>query len=42
MPVTRSRERLSVILPLIFRRLVLREQPPCEPADIEMQVIARE
>jgi len=42
MPVTRTRERLSVIVPLIFRRLVLRESPPCDPADIEMQVIAPE
>jgi len=42
LPVTRSRERLSVIVPLLFRRLVLREPPPCSPADIEMQVIAKE
>ena len=42
MPVTRSRERLSVIVPLVFRRLVLREPPPCDPADIHMQVVASE
>jgi hypothetical protein len=42
MPVTRTRERLSVIVPLIVRRLVLREPPPCQPADIQMQVITPE
>ena len=41
-PVTRSRERPGVILPLVFRRVILREPPPCEPADIEMRVVAPE
>ncbi|MDJ0928159.1 MAG: SDR family oxidoreductase [Gammaproteobacteria bacterium] len=35
-PVTRSRQRLGVLLPLIFKRLILKEKPPIDPERIEV------